>query len=125
MAVSAERVASRFLEGGFLLEAMSNLRPNRTGVDDAVIWISAGEFAGADAQHGPRVKVVLGQKITTDGLRDSVSVTITDPPRVLGTLPGSVQRQVTQFVDRNRDVLLQHWAGEIDAAEIIEQLRRV
>jgi len=125
MATSVERVAARFLEGRFLLEAMSNLRSQRTGVHGAVIWISAGEFAGVDAQHGPRIKVVLGEKITTEGLRDSVSVTITDPPRVLGTLPGGINKQVTDFVNRNRDVLLLHWQGEIDAAEVIEQLQRI
>jgi hypothetical protein len=101
---------------------MSNLRPSTTGVVGAVIWISAGEFAGADAQHGPRIKVVLGEKITTEGLKDAVSVRLTSPPQVLGTLPGNVKRQVVKFINRNRNVLLRHWRGEIDAKEVIDQL---
>ena len=122
-----KNVVARFQEktAEFHLEAMSNLLPEDTGVDGAVIWISAGEFHGVDAQHGPRVKVVLGNKITTEGLRDSVSVRITDPPVVLGNLPGTIRKQVIQFVEKNRDILLQHWNGELDSKETLNLLEHV
>jgi len=107
------------------VEAMSNLRPKTTGIDGVVIWISAGEFAGVGAQHGPRIKVVVGEKITAEGLKESVSVTITKPPRVLGTLPGKVSTKVVRFVERNHDALIQHWNGELDAKEVLDLLRRV
>jgi hypothetical protein len=116
---TAKRVATRFIE------AMSNLRPNTTGVQGAVIWISAGEFAGAEAQHGPRIKVVLGEKITTEGLDKSVSVRLTNPPEVLGVLPAKVKRDVVRFVNVNRDVLLRHWAGELDSKETLELLQGI
>lgn len=80
---SPKKVVARFL-----LEAMSNLPPVDTGVSGAVIWVSSGEFVGAKSPHGPRIKVVPGAKITKEGLVDAASVTITDPPRVIGTLPG-------------------------------------
>jgi translation initiation factor IF-1 len=122
-----KNVAARFQDktSGFQLEAMSNLPPKDTGVDGAVIWISAGEFYGMDAQHGPRIKVVLGNKITTEGLRDSVSVRITDPPVVLGKLPGKIRKQVIQFVEKNRDVLLRHWNGELGSKETLNLLEPV
>lgn len=122
-----KNVVARFQEktAEFLLEAMSNLLPEDTGVDGAVIWISAGEFHGVDAQHGPRVKVVLGNKITTEGLRESVSVRITDPPVVLGSLPGNIRKQVIRFIERNRDVLLRHWNGELGAKETLNLLKPV
>ena len=119
-AIAAQRVVA-----GFLLEAMSNLRPNTTGVQGAVIWISAGEFAGTSLQHGPRVKVVLGDKITTEGLADAVSVRISKPPKVLGTLPGRVRAQVIRFVTKNHDVLLKHWNGDLDAKETLDQLQSI
>ena len=120
-----QKVADRFKTSEFHLEAMSNLLPEDTGVDGAVIWISAGEFHGVDAQHGPRVKVVLENKITTEGLRDSVSVRITDPPVVLGSLPGNIRKQVIRFIERNRDVLLRHWNGELGAKETLNLLKPV
>jgi hypothetical protein len=109
----------------FLLEAMSNLLPQDTGVEGAIIWISAGEFHGVDAQHGPRVKVVLGNKITTEGLRGSVSVRITDPPVVLGKLPGNIRKKVAEFIDINRDVLLKHWNGELGSRATLDLLKHV
>ena len=122
-----KNVVARFQEktAEFHLEAMSNLLPEDTGVDGAVIWISAGEFHGVDAQHGPRVKVVLGNKITTEGLRDSVSVRITDPPVVLGSLPGKIRGQVIRFIEKNRDVLLRHWNGELGSKETLNLLEHV
>lgn len=122
-----ENVAARFQEktSEFHLEAMSNLLPKDTGVDGVVIWISAGEFYGVDAQHGPRIKVVLGNKITTEGLREAVSVRITDPPVVLGDLPGKIRKQAVQFVEKNRKVLLRHWNGELDSKEMLNLLEHV
>ena len=118
-------IVSRFQTKSFLLEAMSNLRPKNTGVEGVVIWISAGEFAGTEAQHGPRIKVVLGDKATSDGLKKAVSVRLTKPPVVLGKLPGKVQKQVLEFVAKNLDVLLRHWAGDLDSKDTIDLLKRV
>lgn len=122
---TAARVAARFLEGAFHVEAMSNLLPRRTGVRGAVIWVSPGEHGGKDLQHGPRVKVVLGEKTTTEGLATAVSVTLSNPPRVLGTLPGHIEKQVLRFIEVNREVLLAHWRGELDPGDVLERLVRV
>ena len=116
----AQKVASRFL-----LFAMSNLRSTETGVTDTVIWVSTGEFEGKNIQHGPRIKVVLGNKITKEGLTDSVTVTIADPPVVIGKLPGAIHKQVLAFVISNKDVLLQHWNGDLSTREMLNQLQKV
>ena len=107
-------------EVGLLL--MSNVRPKTSGIEGAVIWISAGEFSGSESQHGPRIKVVIGDKINAEGLRDAVSVRLSTPPVVLGTLPSRVQRDVVQFIEKNRAVLLQHWNGELDSKEALNLL---
>src|ERR1700744_5708992 len=109
----------------FMLEAMSNLRTRSTGVDDATIWVSAGGFAGAQMQHGPRIKVIPGTKITKEGLLEAASVTITDPPKVIGDLPGKLKKQAIAFVTLNSEILLQYWRNEIDTQDLLEGLTRV
>lgn len=109
----------------FMLEAMSNLPPDDTGVTGAVIWVSSGEFVGAKSQHGPRVKVIVGAKLTREGLADAASVTITNPPRVIGTLPGKVKKQAIEFVNLNRAILLQYWRNEVSTRQMLEGLERL
>jgi len=109
----------------FMLEAMSNLRTRATGVDDATVWVSAGEFAGAQSQYGPRVKVMPGTKITKEGLIEAASVTITVPPKVIGTLPGELKKQVIDFVNLNREILLQYWRNEVSTREMLDGLTRI
>ena len=119
--VASRREAARRVATRYLL-AMSNLAPKRTGVRGAVIWVSAGEFAGKDAQHGPRVKVVPGSKISTESLDDAVSVRLTSPPEVLGVLPGRLEKQVLEFLRLNRKTLLAYWALKLDTATMVERL---
>ena len=109
----------------FMLEAMSNLRTRATGVEDATVWVSAGEFAGAQSQLGPRIKVIPGTKITKDGLVEAASVTLTVPPKVLGELQGRLKKQVIDFVNLNREILLKYWRNEIDTQEMLEGLTRI
>jgi len=99
-----------------------------TGVEGAVLWVSVGEFSGTESllyPIGPRIKVVVGTKITAEGLQDAVSVRISDPPEVLGHLPGRLRKQVVEFINLNRDTLLGHWRGELDAKEMLDLLQRV
>lgn len=118
-------VAARF--AGFDMWAMSSLRSKATGIEGVIIWVSTGEFAGADLQHGPRVKVVLGDKVSKEKmLKESVTIKISESPEVLdGDLPGKVKKQVIGFVKKNREVLLQYWNEEIDTQELIELLEKV
>lgn len=107
----------------FSLMAMSNLRSNRTGVEGAVVWCSSGEFEGKSLPHGPRLKVVLGSKVTHEGLVSACSVTLELHPRVIGgKLPAKTKRQTKEFIVRNLDTLLGYWTGELDTADMIEQL---
>ena len=93
-------------------------------MEGAIIWISAGEFAPGKAQHGPRIMLMLGEKITTEGLRGAASIRLTSPPEVLGVLPGKVERGVVRFATLNRDVLPRHWGGELDARKTLDRLQR-
>jgi len=108
----------------FRLEAMSNLRSKVTGVENTIIWVSSGEFSGSNIQHGPKIKVALGNKITDETLANAISIQLTDPPQVLGTLPGEIKKQAVEFVSKNRDTLLHYWNKEIDTAEMLERLEK-
>ncbi len=109
----------------FLKEAMSNLRADETGVEGAVVWVSAAEFAGSESHRGPRVKVVPGTEITSDGLETAVSITIADPPRELGILPGKILKQALRFVAVNREILLRYWRNEISTREMLDGLTKL
>lgn len=111
---------SKTVTDGFLKEAMANMRTRRTGIDGAVIWVSPGEFGGADSHHGPRINVMLGDKVTTEGLKVAVSVRLTNPLDVLGRLPANVEKQVVKFINKNRNVLVGHWKGETDTEEMLK-----
>lgn len=108
-----------------MLEAMSNLPPKDTGVAGVVIWVSSGEFAGTESQHGPRIKVMPGTKVTREGLQEAVLVTITNPPKVIGTLPAKLKKQVVEFVTVNREILLRYWNNDVSTREMLEGLTRV
>src|ERR1017187_1906458 len=124
MVLEEDKKAVEYLSELELL-LMSNVRPKTSGVEGTVIWISAGELSGTESQHGPRIKVVIGDSINAEGLRDAVSVRLTTPPVVLGSLPSRVQRDVVQFVEKNRAVLLRHWNGELDSKEALDLLKPV
>lgn len=102
----------------------SNLGPETTGVDGAVIWIFAGEFAAVEL--GPRILVVMGgNKLSAEWLRGAVSVRLTTPPKVAGRLPGAIRRLVIEFIESNRNVLLKHWNGDLGSRETLDRLNRI
>ena len=104
---------------------MSNLGPKQSGVEGAVVWVSAGEFACDHAARGRRLLVVLGESLAPELLTDAVEIPLTGGPEATGDLPEWVARQVVAFVVRNRDVLLRHWNCELSSDEMLDLLVRV
>jgi len=101
----------------------SNLGPGTMGVEGAVIWIFAGEFT--DVELGPRLLVVIdSDNLSAEWLRGAVSVRLTTPPVVMGELPDAIRLRVFEFIERNRDILLQHWNGELDSRQTLDLLKR-
>lgn len=105
--------------------AMSNLVAADTGIDGVVIWISAGEFEGKDCKHGARIKVMLGNKITSEGLMSATTVTIAKSPKVIGSLPAKIEKKVISFVIKNKDTLLSYWKNEISTKEMTQKIVKV
>jgi hypothetical protein len=123
MSTSPEPPAVRFhADAGFLA---TNVLPEHTGVEGAVVWFFAGEFSRNEVQHGPRILVVAGRELRVASLFQSVAVTLAGPPNVLGSLPGKIEPLVVEWVERNRDVLLEYWQGEMATDDAIELLVRV
>jgi hypothetical protein len=104
---------------------MSNLHPSDTGVEGAIIWVSEGEFGGTGAQHGPRIKVFPGTKATPEARQKAVSVRVTDPPVILGELPGKLKKRVIDFVNTNRETLLRYWNGDLSTREMLDLIQKV
>jgi hypothetical protein len=99
---------------------MANLRPASTGLP-MVIWVSEK----GRARHGPRIKVSRKHGDRMD-IRNTVSVTIDGPPRVIGEgLAAGDLDLVSDYISRNRDALLAYWHGEIDTVELISRLRPI
>ena len=107
---------------GFL---SSSLSQEVTGVDDAVIWIFAGEPTQNESALGPRILVVIGHKVALDALAEAPAVRVSPPAEILGTLPARVAMQAAAFVDSNRDVLHRYWLGGMGTADMIDLLVRV
>ena len=110
----------------FAIEAMSNLRSKSTGVDGAILWVSAGEFEGKESQHGPRVKVILGQgRVTMEALQKAPSVKIKDGSLIQGRLKGSLLKKIQMFLNLNRTVLLDYWNQKIDTVQMAQEIKKI
>jgi hypothetical protein len=98
---------------------MSNLSPRRTGLP-FVVWISPR----GNARHDVRVKVSPSPKTMPD---EFVIVAIRPEVKVLsGSLSATDLALLTKWIDRNRDVLVQFWEGEIEYTEdVLEALVKV
>ena len=108
-------------DAGFLA---ASLGPESTGVEGAVVWVFAGEPTRNQLALGPRILVVLGERLTVDSLVDGVAVRLTSPPTMFGTLPPSVEAKVVEFATRRRALLIEYWQGDLATAETIDRLVR-
>jgi len=89
---------------------MANLRPERTGLPFVVFISQKG-----GARHDARVKVARGAKV-----RPSEMVTVAVRPNVRvirGTLDPDDLARLTEWIERNRDVLIDYRNGDIEYTE--------
>jgi hypothetical protein len=92
---------------------MVNLYPARTGLP-MTVW--AGPRG--KARHAPRIKVNMAHGNRMD-LDNTAVVGILPRPRLIaGSLSAQDRDAVFAWIEANRDVLLEHWGGSIDGAEL-------
>ncbi len=103
-------------EGQALFE-MANLRPERTGLPFVVFISQKG-----GARHDVRVKIARGAKVRPS---EMVSVAIRPKPRVVrGALDPDDLARLAEWIDLNKDVLIDYWNGDIEYTEdAISELR--
>jgi hypothetical protein len=99
------------------VEDMVSLRSEKTGIDNT-IFISTKGYA----QHAPRIKIAVDPPHTFNATSKSASMAIHDHSMTGAYLAPHVVEQAKQFIDRNREALLDYWEHKIDTAELIERL---
>ena len=96
---------------------MSNVRPRETGLPFTVYISEKGR-----ARHAARVKVAAGERAPPF----VASVTVSPNVRVAaGKLDTESLRLVTQWVELNRQALLDHWNGVTSSQEALAALQRM
>lgn len=105
--------------------SMSNLLASDTGVIGAVIWVSAGEFEGKECKHSPRIKIVVGDRITSEGLNQAASITISANPKIIGKLPAKISKNAITFVKLNQSILLRYWKNEVSTREMLNAITKI
>jgi antitoxin component of RelBE/YafQ-DinJ toxin-antitoxin module len=102
-----------------IIAEMPAFRERTTGVSNT-IFISAKV-----PRHVPRIKVAVDPPTHLNRFGDNASVAVADGITLEGKLPSRVHRQVTRFLDLNRDVLIDYWEQRIDDDELRERLRSI
>jgi hypothetical protein len=99
---------------------MGNLFPKHTGLP-FVVWV----LIRGRARHDVRVKVLLGSKgqpgdLISVGIRPDVHVIEGD-----GTMRPYQLGLLTEWIDLNREAILQYWNEEIDTVDLAAAIRPV
>ncbi len=99
------------------VEDAVSLRSEKTGVDNTIFVSTKGY-----AQHAPRIKIAVDPPHTFNATAKSASMAIHDYSMTGAYVAPHVVEQAKQFIDRNREALLDYWEHKIDTAELIERL---
>jgi hypothetical protein len=95
---------------GQALFAMANLRPKQTGLPFVVFLSQKG-----GARHDVRVKIARGPKVKPS---EMVTVAVRPKPRVIhGVLDPDDLARLTEWIELNKDVLVDYWNGDIEYTE--------
>jgi len=103
-----------------LLEEMVSYRKDITGVDNTIFISPKGK-----TRHAPWIKLAIEP---SDGINpDSVtaSIEIGSGEVVAGEVPTELHKQLQQFIELNRDVLLDYWNYRIDTKQLQERLKPI
>jgi Domain of unknown function (DUF4160) len=94
-------------------------RKDVTGLDNTV-FISV-KFP----RHAPRIKVAIDPPDSLNPAGDNAAVAIHDGSVKEGWLPARTLKAVHQFIELNRDVLLDYWDMRIDGNQLKERLKPI
>jgi len=100
------------------VEDSVSLRSEKTGIDNT-IFISTKCYA----QQAPRIKIAVDPPHTFGAISKTASMAIHDYSITGEYLAPHIVGQTKQFIERNREALLDYWEHKIDTAELIERLK--
>jgi hypothetical protein len=103
-----------------LLQEMSSYGKRTTGIDNT-IWISPR----GNTRHAARLKVAIDPPHAIKPGGKDATVAINDGSLMEGNMPPNLLKQVQQFINLNRDVLLEYWNYEIKTDEMEQRLKKV
>lgn len=99
------------------LQEMVSYRKNVTGVDNTVFISPRGR-----ARHAARVKVAIDPPDSLNPACRTASIAL-DGDVVAGEIEPPLLQQVREFIERNREVLMEYWNYEIDTDELRRRLK--
>lgn len=104
---------------------MTDLGPETTGLP-VWIWIRALIYRRA-VKVTPHIKVMTKPvKNFRDGtLRLSVTVTLEDPPRLIGKLKKEYFNAVKKCITLNRKLFIDHWKYKNDSFDLIKKCKKI
>lgn len=100
---------------------MANLHPEDTGLLNLIVWTSGG---GEKLQHGPRIKVVKGNKYRPEL---SSTVPLYGKPKIIGNANLS-QNDFTclvKWINLNKSAILKYWNDEVTTHEFISLIKKI
>jgi hypothetical protein len=104
-----------------LAEEMVSYRKNVTGIDHTVFISPKGH-----TRHGPRIKLAIDPPDSIDPRGKTGSIGIDDATVLAGeNVCAALLEQVRQFIDLNREALLDYWEYRIDAEELCRRLKPI
>lgn len=99
---------------------MSNLYPRTTGLP-MTVWVNVK----GGARHNVRVKVNMTPGDRSDADNMAV-VTVRPEPKLLhGHLDSRDLKAITAWITLNEEVIVDHWEGRADTADLIGRLQRL
>jgi hypothetical protein len=103
-----------------LLEELVSYSKKTTGVVHTV-FISPKGFT----RHAPRIKVAIDPKDSCDPRCETATIAIHDGDVVDGKVPTKLLKQVREFIELNRQVLLDYWDYRINTEQLQERLKSI
>jgi hypothetical protein len=106
------------VELGEAEEDMVSLRKDVTGFDNTVFVSTRG-----NARHAARIKIAVDPWDSLDPSCKSASMAIHDYSVRGEYLPRNIAELASQFIERNRAVLLEYWDFKLDTSEMVKRLK--
>ena len=102
------------------VEDMVSLTPQETGVRNTLFVSTKGY-----AQHAPRIKIAIDPPDSFSATSKSASMALHDFTVTGEHVPAHIARQAEQFIELNREALVEYGDCRIATAELLRRIRPI